>query len=129
MGLPEGFFHGLLDLLDSYLGLADRLLGLSFRAKPFIAGQYASRFLDSTFHYVCLATHDGDSCSFGLCHNAENKGADALDAGSDTRMLGAPSEPKREFWNYLPLDSIRNGLVPSVGPEQPGITESGENCA
>ena len=42
-------------LLDGLLGLADRLVGPSFSAKPVIAGQCASSFLDSTFRHVCFA--------------------------------------------------------------------------
>ena len=58
--LPDHFFHGLLNrvdgLLGSLLGLADCLVGPSFFAKLVVAGQRAGGFLDSTFHYVCLAT-------------------------------------------------------------------------
>src|ERR1700682_5084162 len=61
------FFHGLLDLVDGLLGdlldLADRLVGLALRAKLVIAGQRAGSFLEPAFHHVCLATHDGVSCS------------------------------------------------------------------
>jgi hypothetical protein len=80
--LLERFLHGLLDRVDGLLGglfgFADRLVGLSFDAEILIAGQYASSFLDSTLHYVCLAAH-GNSCSYGLFRNAENKKADAVE--------------------------------------------------
>jgi hypothetical protein len=66
-GLPGHLFHAFLDrvgdLLDCLFGLPDYLVGLSFRAKLVVASQRTGGFLDSTFYYVCLATHDGDSFS------------------------------------------------------------------
>jgi hypothetical protein len=63
--LPDRLFHSFLDringLLDGLLGLPDRLVGPSFGAEPVIASQCAGSFLDPTFRYICLATHDGDS--------------------------------------------------------------------
>jgi hypothetical protein len=63
--LPDRLFHGFLDrfdgLLNGLLGVADRLVGPSLRAKLVVAGQCASSFLDSTFRHVCFATHNGDS--------------------------------------------------------------------
>ena len=63
------FLQGFLDrfdgLLNSLLGLADRLVGPSFCAKPVIAGQCAGSFPDPTFRHVCLATHDNDSLFLG----------------------------------------------------------------
>jgi len=61
--LPH-FFRDFLDfvndLLDDLLDLADRLIDLTLRTKLIVVGQRADGFLQSTFHYVCLATHDGD---------------------------------------------------------------------
>jgi hypothetical protein len=66
-GLPDRFLHGFLYrvgcLLDGLLGLPDGLIGLSFLAKFVIAGQRPGGFLDSTFYFVSLATHDSDSFS------------------------------------------------------------------
>jgi len=66
-GLPKYFLHGFLhlvgDLLDRLFGLPDCLIGLPFLTQLVIAGQRAGGFLNSTLHYVCLATHDGDSYS------------------------------------------------------------------
>jgi hypothetical protein len=59
----EGLLYRVGDLLDGLLCLPDRLIGFSFIAQLGVAGQRTGGFLDSTFRYVYLATHDGDSFS------------------------------------------------------------------
>jgi hypothetical protein len=67
--LVHNFLGGLLDLPDAFSGrlldVTHGLIRLTLGPQLVIAGQHTSRFLDSTLHYVCLATHDDDSFSFG----------------------------------------------------------------
>lgn len=48
-------------LLDGFFGFPDNLVSLSLFFQLVAARQRASSFFDSTFYFVCFATHDSNS--------------------------------------------------------------------
>jgi len=52
-------------LLNDLLDLADGLVGLAFLTQLIVTGQCAGRFLDATFHFVCLAIDDATPVARG----------------------------------------------------------------